>query len=192
MKAQIRIFDTTLRDGEQSPGATMNVAEKVRIAQQLEKLGVDIIEAGFPISSQGDFDAVKTISKAIIHSEVAALARANPQDIDRAWEAVKVAKFPRLHTFISTSDIHLKHQLKKSKEEVVQIASRSVARAKRLTPNVEFSAMDATRSDVRFLAAVIEAAIHAGATTINIPDTVGYGIPSEFGALIRALRQTVK
>jgi len=192
LKAQIRIFDTTLRDGEQSPGATMNVAEKVRIAQQLEKLGVDIIEAGFPISSQGDFDAVKTISKAIIHSEVAALARANPQDIDRAWEAVKVAKFPRLHTFISTSDIHLKHQLKKSKEEVVQIASRSVARAKRLTPNVEFSAMDATRSDVRFLAAVIEAAIHAGATTINIPDTVGYGIPSEFGALIRALRQTVK
>ena len=192
MKAQVKIFDTTLRDGEQSPGATMNVAEKVRIAQQLEKLGVDIIEAGFPISSPGDFDAVKTISKTIIHSEVAALARANPQDIDRAWEAVKVAKFPRLHTFISTSDIHLKHQLKKSKEEVVRIASQSVARAKRLTPNIEFSAMDATRSDVRFLAAVIEAAIHAGATTINIPDTVGYGIPSEFGALIQTLRQTVK
>jgi len=192
LKAQVKIFDTTLRDGEQSPGATMNVAEKVRIAQQLEKLGVDIIEAGFPISSPGDFDAVKTISKTIIHSEVAALARANPQDIDRAWEAVKVAKFPRLHTFISTSDIHLKHQLKKSKEEVVRIASQSVARAKRLTPNIEFSAMDATRSDVRFLAAVIEAAIHAGATTINIPDTVGYGIPSEFGALIQTLLQTVK
>jgi len=192
LKAQVKIFDTTLRDGEQSPGATMNVAEKVRIAQQLEKLGVDIIEAGFPISSPGDFDAVKTISKTIIHSEVAALARANPQDIDRAWEAVKVAKFPRLHTFISTSDIHLKHQLKKSKEEVVRIASQSVARAKRLTPNIEFSAMDATRSDVRFLAAVIEAAIHAGATTINIPDTVGYGIPSEFGTLIQSLRQTVK
>ncbi len=170
----------------------MNVAEKVRIAQQLEKLGVDIIEAGFPISSQGDFDAVKTISKTIVHSEVAALARANPQDIDRAWEAVKGARFPRLHTFISTSDIHLKHQLKKSKEEVVRIASQSVARAKRLTPNVEFSAMDATRSDVRFLAAVVEAAIRAGATTINIPDTVGYGITSEFGALIRTLRQTVK
>ncbi len=170
----------------------MNVAEKVRIAQQLEKLGVDIIEAGFPISSQGDFDAVRAISKTITHSEVAALARANPQDIDRAWEAVKGAKFPRLHTFISTSDIHLKHQLKKSKEEVVQIAARSVGRAKRLTPNVEFSAMDATRSDVRFLAAVIEAAIRAGATTINIPDTVGYGIPSEFGALIQTLRQKVK
>ncbi len=170
----------------------MNVAEKVRIAQQLEKLGVDIIEAGFPISSQGDFDAVKTISKTIIHSEVAALARANPQDIDRAWEAVKLAKFPRLHTFISTSDIHLKHQLKKSKEEVVRIASQSVARAKRFTPNVEFSAMDATRSDVKFLAAVIEAAVRAGATTVNIPDTVGYGIPSEFGALIQTLRQMVK
>jgi len=170
----------------------MNVAEKVRIAQQLEKLGVDIIEAGFPISSQGDFDAVRTISRAIIRSEVAALARANPQDIDRAWEAIKGAKFPRLHTFISTSDIHLRHQLKKSKEEVVRITSHSVSRAKRLTPNIEFSAMDATRSDVRFLAAVIEAAIHAGATTINIPDTVGYGIPSEFGALIQTLRQTVK
>ncbi|MGD0916301.1 MAG: 2-isopropylmalate synthase, partial [Thermodesulfobacteriota bacterium] len=143
MKAQVKIFDTTLRDGEQSPGATMNVAEKVRIAQQLEKLGVDIIEAGFPISSQGDFDAVRTISKTIGRSEVAALARANPQDIDRAWEAVKVAKFPRLHTFISTSDIHLKHQLKKTKEEVIRIASQSVAKAKRLTPNVEFSAMDA-------------------------------------------------
>jgi 2-isopropylmalate synthase len=192
LKAQVKIFDTTLRDGEQSPGATMNVAEKLRIAQQLEKLGVDIIEAGFPISSQGDFDAVKAISKTILHSEVAALARANPQDIDRAWEAVRGAKFPRLHTFISTSDIHLKHQLKKSKEEVVQIAARSVARAKRLTANVEFSAMDATRSDVPFLAAVIEAAIHAGATTINIPDTVGYGIPSEFGAMIQSLRQRVK
>jgi 2-isopropylmalate synthase len=170
----------------------MNVAEKVRIAQQLEKLGVDIIEAGFPISSQGDFDAVRTISRTILHSEVAALARANPQDIDRAWEAIKDAKFPRLHTFISTSDIHLRHQLKKTKAEVVRIASHSVARARRLTPNVEFSAMDATRSDVRFLAAVTEAAIHAGATTINIPDTVGYGIPSEFGALIQTLRQTVK
>jgi len=170
----------------------MNVAEKVRIAQQLEKLGVDIIEAGFPISSPGDFEAVQAISKTIVRSEVAALARANSQDIDRAWEAVKGAKFPRLHTFISTSDIHLKHQLKKSKEEVIRIASQSVARARRLGPNVEFSAMDATRSNVRFLAAVIEAAIRAGATTINIPDTVGYGIPSEFGALIQTLRQTVK
>jgi 2-isopropylmalate synthase len=192
MGEKIVIFDTTLRDGEQSPGATMNVAEKVRIAQQLDKLGVDVIEAGFPISSQGDFDAVRAIAKAITHAEVAGLARANNQDIDRAWEAIKGAQSPRLHTFISTSDIHLKYQLKKSKEEVLRIAAQSVARAKKHTPNVEFSAMDATRSEIKFLAAVIEAAIQAGATTINIPDTVGYAIPSEFGALIRTLRQTVK
>lgn len=192
MGDKIVIFDTTLRDGEQSPGAAMNVAEKVRIAQQLEKLGVDVLEAGFPISSQGDFEAVKTIAESITHSEVAALARANPQDIDRAWEAIKGAKHPRLHIFISTSDIHLKYQLKKSHEEVIQIAAQSVARAKKYTSNVEFSAMDATRSEVTFLAAVVEAAVQAGATTINIPDTVGYAIPSEFGALIRTLRQTVK
>jgi 2-isopropylmalate synthase len=192
MGEKIVIFDTTLRDGEQSPGATMNVAEKVRIAQQLDKLGVDVIEAGFPISSQGDFDAVRAIAKAITHAEVAGLARANNQDIDRAWEAIKGAHFPRLHTFISTSDIHLQYQLKKSKEEVLRIAAQSVARAKKHTRNVEFSAMDATRSEVKFLAAVIEAAMQAGATTINIPDTVGYAIPSEFGSLIRTLRQTVK
>jgi 2-isopropylmalate synthase len=192
MGEKIVIFDTTLRDGEQSPGAAMNVAEKVRIAQQLEKLGVDAIEAGFPISSQGDFDAVKAIAKAVTHSEVAALARANMQDIDRAWEAIKGATSPRIHTFISTSDIHLKHQLKKSKEDVIRIAAQSVAQAKKHTANVEFSAMDATRSDVKFLAAVVEAAIGAGATTINIPDTVGYAIPSEFGELIRTLRQTVR
>ena len=192
MAEVVKIFDTTLRDGEQSPGATMNVAEKVRIAQQLEKLNVDVIEAGFPISSEGDFEAVKAISRTIRRSEVAALARANPQDIDRAWEAVKGAKFPQLHTFISTSDIHLKHQLKKSKEEVIRIAARSVERAKRYTPNVEFSAMDSTRTDIEFLIAVTEAAIRAGATTINIPDTVGYAIPSEFGELIRTLRQKVR
>ena len=192
MSDLVKIFDTTLRDGEQSPGATMNVAEKVRIAEQLEKLNADIIEAGFPISSEGDFEAVKAISRAVKRSEVAALARANPKDIDRAWEAVKGAKFPMLHTFISTSDIHLKHQLKKSKQEVIKIAAQSVARARRYTSNVEFSAMDATRSDPEFLSAVIEGAIKAGATTINIPDTVGYAIPSEFGALIRTLRQRVK
>jgi 2-isopropylmalate synthase len=188
----VKIFDTTLRDGEQSPGATMNVAEKVRIAQQLEKLNVDIIEAGFPNSSEGDFEAVKTISRTIKKSEVTALARTNPQDIDRAWEAVRGARFPRIHTFISTSDIHLKHQLKKTKEEVIKIAAQSVARAKRYTPNVEFSPMDATRSETEFLIAVIEAAIRSGATTINIPDTVGYAIPSEFGDLIRTLRQKVR
>jgi len=192
MRELVKIFDTTLRDGEQSPGATMNIAEKVRIAEQLEKLNVDIIEAGFPISSEGDFEAVKTISRTIKRSEVAALARTNPKDVDRAWEAVKGAKSPRLHIFVSTSDIHLKHQLKKSKEEVIRIAARSVARAKRYTPNIEFSAMDATRSDIDFLSAVMEAAVQSGATTINIPDTVGYAIPSEFGALIRTLRQKVR
>ena len=192
MADKIVIFDTTLRDGEQSPGATMNVAEKVRIAQQLDKLGVDVIEAGFPISSQGNFDAVRAIPEAVTHAQVAGLARANNQDIDRAWEAIKGASHPRLHTFISTSDIHLKYQLKKTKEEVLRIAAQSVARAKKHTPNVEFSAMDATRSEITFLAAVIEAAIRAGATTINIPDTVGYAIPSEFGALIRTLRETAQ
>jgi 2-isopropylmalate synthase len=192
MTEYIKIFDTTLRDGEQSPGASMNLAEKVRIAEQLEKLNVDVIEAGFPISSEGDFEAVKTIAKKIKKTEVAALARTNPKDIDRAWEAVKEAKYPRLHVFISTSDIHLKYQLKKSREEVIRIASRCVERAKRYTPNVEFSAMDATRSDVEFLVAVCEAAIRAGANTINIPDTVGYAIPSEFGSLIKTLRQKIK
>lgn len=188
----VKILDTTLRDGEQSPGATMNVAEKVRIAEQLEKLNVDIIEAGFPISSEGDFDAVKAISRVIRRSEVAALARTNPKDIDRAWEAVKVAKFPRLHIFVSTSDIHLKYQLKKSKKEVIQITAGSVARARRYTPNIEFSPMDATRTDIEFLIAVCEAAIQAGATTINIPDTVGYAIPSEFGDFLRTLRHRVR
>jgi len=192
MNKLVKIFDTTLRDGEQSPGATMNVAEKLRVAEQLEKLNVDIIEAGFPISSEGDFEAVKAISRSIKRSEVAALARTNPKDIERAWEAVKGAKSPRIHTFISTSDIHLTHQLKISKQEVIQIAAQSVAKAKRYTPNVEFSAMDATRTDVEFLIAVCEAAIHAGATTVNIPDTVGYAIPSEFGELIRTLRKRVK
>jgi 2-isopropylmalate synthase len=192
MAEHVKIFDTTLRDGEQSPGATMNVAEKVRIAEQLEKLNVDMIEAGFPISSEGDFEAVRAIARTIKRSGVAALARANPKDIDRAWEAVKGAKFPCLHTFISTSNIHLKHQLKKSKAEVIRIAAQSVARARRHTPDVEFSAMDATRSDVEFLIAIFEAAIRAGATTINIPDTVGYAIPSEFGELIRTIRQKVR
>ncbi len=192
MATRIRIFDTTLRDGEQSPGAAMNVAEKVRIAQQLEKLGVDIIEAGYPASSEGDFEAVQTIARGIKRCEVAALARTNPSDIDRAWKAIKDAKLPRIHTFISTSPIHLEHMIKKTKEDVIKVAAQSVARARRYTPNVEFSAQDATRTDVNFLFAVIEAAIRAGATTINIPDTVGYAVPSEFGSLIRRIREEVK
>ena len=192
MKDWVKIFDTTLRDGEQSPGATMSVAEKVRIAQQLEKLNVDLIEAGFPISSEGDFEAVKAIGRSIKRSTVVALARTDSKDIDRAWEALKGTKSPCIHVFVSTSDIHLKYQLKKSKEEIIKIASQSVARAKRYTPMVEFSAMDATRSDIDFLVAVFEAAIRAGATTINVPDTVGYAIPSEFGELIRTIRQRVR
>ena len=182
---KVVFFDTTLRDGEQSPGFSMNIPEKLRMAKQLEKLGVDIIEAGFPIASKGDFEAVKLISESISKSQVAGLARANNKDIDRAWEAVQNAKHPRIHTFISTSDIHLTHQLRKSREEVLEMAITAVKRAKSYTDNVEFSAMDATRSDRDYLCQVIEAAIDAGATTVNIPDTVGYTIPSEFGDLIK-------
>lgn len=189
---KVIIFDTTLRDGEQSPGYSMNIAEKLRVARQLEKLGVDIIEAGFPVASEGDFQAVREIARTIRKCQVAGLARAGDMDIDIAWEAIKEAENPRIHTFISTSDIHLKYQLRKTREEVLEMAIRAVKRAKGYTPNVEFSAMDATRSDREYLAAVIEAAIDAGATTVNIPDTVGYAIPSEFGMLIRYLKEKVK
>ena len=187
----VRIFDTTLRDGEQSPGNTMNIQEKLRVARQLEMLGVDIIEAGFPIASQGDFDAVRQIAETIKDSEVAGLARANDKDIDRAWDAVKVAAKPRIHTFISTSEIHLKHQLRMSEDEVLKVAIKSVERAKSYTDNVEFSAMDATRSDRDYLCKVFAAVIEAGATTLNVPDTVGYTIPAEFGSLIRYVAQNV-
>ncbi len=192
MSEQVKIFDTTLRDGEQSPGATMNVAEKVRIAEQLEKLRVDVIEAGFPISSEGDFEAVKEIAKKIKRSEVAALARTSLPDIKRAWEAVKFATHPRIHTFIATSDIHLKYKLRMSREEVLREAVKAVRYAKRLCENVEFSAEDATRSDIDFLCEVFSRVIQAGATTINVPDTVGYAIPSEFGRLIKTIHEKVK
>ena len=192
MSQLVKIFDTTLRDGEQSPGATMNVAEKVRIAEQLEKLNVDIIEAGFPISSEGDFEAVKVIAKKIKRSQVAALARTDQKDIKRAWEAVKFARFPRIHTFIATSDIHLAYKLRMTREQVLKEAVRAVRYAKSLCENVEFSAEDATRSDVDFLCQVFSEVIAAGATTINIPDTVGYAVPTEFGGLIRTVRQRVK
>ncbi|MGQ9508024.1 MAG: 2-isopropylmalate synthase [Thermodesulfobacteriota bacterium] len=192
MREQVKIFDTTLRDGEQSPGATMNVAEKVRIAEQLEKLRVDIIEAGFPISSEGDFEAVKEISKKIKRSEVAALSRTSLPDIKRAWEAVKFATSPRIHTFIATSDIHLKYKLRMSRDQVLREAVKAVRYARSLCENVEFSAEDATRSDIDFLCEVLSRVIQAGATTINIPDTVGYATPSEFGKLIQTIRQRVK
>ena len=185
---KVKIFDTTLRDGEQSPGFSMNIHEKVRMAKQLEKLGVDIIEAGFPIASQGDFEAVRTIAESIKESQIAGLARANNKDIDRAWEAIQCARHPRIHTFISTSDIHLTHQLRKSRDEVLDMAVAAVKRAKSYTEDVEFSAMDATRSDRDYLCQILGAAIEAGATTLNVPDTVGYTIPDEFADLIRYIK----
>lgn len=191
-KNRVYIFDTTLRDGEQSPGSSMNTEEKLILARQLEKLGVDIIEAGFPIASDGDFDAVRQIAREIKKAQVAGLARANKLDIDRAWQAVKEAAYPRLHTFISSSDIHLKYQLKKSREQVLQEAVAAVKLARSYTDNVEFSPMDATRSDKDYLVAMVSAVIDAGASTINIPDTVGYAIPEEFGNLIAYLFHHVK
>ncbi|MBU0991254.1 MAG: 2-isopropylmalate synthase [Proteobacteria bacterium] len=184
MTEKIYIFDTTLRDGEQSPGATMNTAEKLRIAAKLEKLGVDIIEAGFPCASKGDFDAVRKIAEQVKESIVCGLARITPSDITAAGEAVKVAAQPMIHTFVSTSDIHLQYQLKLTKEQVLENAIKGVKHAKNYCDKVEFSAMDASRSDPEYLCRVFEAAIKAGATIINIPDTVGYAIPSEFEKLV--------
>jgi len=186
------IFDTTLRDGEQSPGFSMNIDEKIHFADQLVRLGVDVIEAGFPRSSQGDFDAVRRLADRAKGVQIAGLARANLDDIDTAWEAIRGAENPRIHTFISSSDIHIVHQFKKTREEVLELAVAAVKRAKSYTSNVEFSPMDATRSDREFLARMVEAAIDAGATTVNIPDTVGYSIPSEFHDLIAFLFERVK
>ncbi len=191
-KKRVYIFDTSLRDGEQSPGYSMNTEEKLILARQLEKMGVDIIEAGFPIASDGDFDAVRQIAREIKKSQVAGLARANKQDIDRAWEAIKGATHPRIHTFISSSDIHLKYQLKKSREQVLKEAVEAVRLASSYTGNVEFSPMDATRSDKDYLVDMVSAVIDAGAGTVNIPDTVGYTIPEEFGDLIAYLFANVK
>jgi 2-isopropylmalate synthase len=180
----VKFFDTTLRDGEQSPGASMNTAEKLRLAVQLEKLGVDIIEAGFPAASDGDFEAVSQISAKLERTEIAGLARANKEDIDRAWGAIQHAAKPRIHTFIATSDIHLKYKLKMNRDQVLQSAVEAVRYAKSLTDNVEFSAEDGSRSDRDYLCKVFEAAIEAGATTVNLPDTVGYAIPGEFADLV--------
>jgi 2-isopropylmalate synthase len=187
MPEKIIIFDTTLRDGEQTPGASLNVDEKLQIARYLELLNVDVIEAGFPISSRGDFEAVKAVAREIRGPQIAGLARAFEKDIDAAWEAVKEATNPRIHTFISTSDIHLKYQMKKSREEVLEMAVGAVKHACRYTSNVEFSAMDASRSDVDYVAQVFTAAIDAGARTLNFPDTVGYAVPEEFGAKMKYL-----
>jgi len=188
---RVYIFDTTLRDGEQSPGISLGVREKLEIAEQLERLKVDVIEAGFPATSQGDFEAVREIARKVREPVICALARALPDDIDRAWEAIKDAENPRIHTFISTSDIHLEHQLKKSRGEVKELAVAAVRRAKGYTSDVEFSPMDATRSDIDYLCEVLEAVIKEGATVVNIPDTVGYAIPDEFGELIHTLMERV-
>lgn len=189
--ARIAIFDTTLRDGEQSPGATMTPDEKLRMAHQLDALGVDVIEAGFPVSSPDDFNAVKRIAKEVRRPVIAALARAKDEDIDRAAEALEGAERWRIHTFIATSDIHLKHKLGITREECLDRVVAAVERARRYTSDVEFSAEDATRTDLAFLCQVVEAAIKAGATTINIPDTVGYTYPTEYRRIIETLLETV-
>jgi 2-isopropylmalate synthase len=191
MTRMIRIFDTTLRDGEQSPGASMNVEEKIMVAKQLARLGVDIIEAGFAYSSPGDFEAVRRIAQEVEGPTICSLARARPEDIDRAWEALKGAPKVRIHTFLSTSDIHLKHQFRMTRDEAKKRAVEMVQRARGYVDDVEFSPMDASRSDPAYLYEVIEAVIAAGAGTINIPDTVGYAIPQEFGRLIRGIREQV-
>jgi 2-isopropylmalate synthase len=188
---RIYLFDTTLRDGEQSPGVSLNVEEKLEIARQLERLGVDIIEAGFPVSSPGDFLAVKTIAEQVRTPVITALCRANRSDIDRTWEALKGAESPRIHTFIATSDIHLKYKLQKSREEVLAQAVDAVRHARKYCSDVEFSAEDAYRSDLEYLAQVVEAVIEAGATTVNLPDTVGYAVPQEFGAFIKTMMEKV-
>ena len=191
MSDKLIIFDTTLRDGEQSPGASMTKDEKVRIAKILEKMRVDVIEAGFAIASQGDFEAVQAVAKAVKDSTVCSLARALDKDIDRAGEAIKNTNSARIHTFIATSDIHMQMKLRMTPDEVVSQAVRSVKRATKFTNNIEFSPEDAGRSDIDFLCRIIEATIDAGATTINIPDTVGYNIPHQFGETMRELIERV-
>lgn len=185
----IRFFDTTLRDGEQSPGVNLNAAEKLEIARQLARLGIDVIEAGFPVASPGDLAAVQQIAREVKGPVIAALARANKLDIEKAAEAIAPAERQRIHTFIATSDIHMKHKLRKSPDEVVAMAVDAVRYAREFVDDVEFSAEDATRSDWDFLCRIFGAAIEAGATTINIPDTVGYTTPQEYGDLIRYVRE---
>lgn len=187
----IRIFDTTLRDGEQSPGASMNVEEKLQVAKQLVRLGVDIIEAGFPIASDGDFEAVNRIANEVKGATIAGLARAKEADIKRAYEAVKNASKKRIHTFHSTSDIHLKYQFRVNREEALKRSVEMVRLARSLVEDVEFSPMDATRTELPYLIDVVEAVIEAGASTVNIPDTVGYTTPEEFGRIIKALKEKI-
>jgi 2-isopropylmalate synthase len=188
---RVIIFDTSLRDGEQAAGGTLNVNEKLEIARQLEKMKVDIIEAGFPASTPGDFEAVKLIAEEVRGPVICALSHASFDAIDRAWEAIKMAAHPRVHIFLSSSDIHLLHQLKKSRDEIFQSAVNSVLRAKKFTSDIEFSPMDASRTDPQYLYQILEAVIDAGATTVNIPDTVGYAIPLEWGKRIEGIYKNV-
>src|ERR671920_1019017 len=188
---RVIIFDTTLRDGEQSPGISLNSTEKLEIAHQLARLGVDVIEAGFPIASPGDFEAVRAIAREVRGPVIAGLARAHAADVDRAWEAVREAERPRIHTFLSTSDIHIEHQLQSTREDVKGQARAAVAHAKSLCEDVEFSPMDATRADVEFTAEVLRIALEEGATTINVPDTVGYAMPAEYAAFLTRLYELV-
>ncbi|WP_262027714.1 2-isopropylmalate synthase [Microvirga sp. Mcv34] len=190
-KDRVLIFDTTLRDGEQCPGATMTLEEKLEVAELLDTMGVDIIEAGFPIASNGDFEAVSLIAKQVKRATVAGLARAISADIARAGEAVRHAAKPRIHTFVSTSPIHLAHQMRKSEEEVLEIIVQTVTQARNLIEDIEWSAMDATRTPIDYLCRCVEAAIKAGATTINLPDTVGYATPDEYRDMFRAVRERV-
>jgi 2-isopropylmalate synthase len=187
----IVIFDTTLRDGEQSPGASMNLAEKMEVAQALVDLGVDVIEAGFPIASPGDFEAVREIARSIRGAVICGLARCREADIDRAWEAVRHAQEPRIHVFLATSAIHREHKLRMDKDDIIRNAVEGVKRAKGYCPNIEFSPEDASRTESDFLCQVVEAAINAGATTVNIPDTVGYATPKHMGLVIQTLRNRV-
>ena len=186
----VRIFDTTLRDGEQSPGIALNAHEKIEIARQLERLGVDIIEAGFAISSPGEVEGIRAVSRAV-DCVVASLARTNPEDVDAAIESLSDARNPRIHVFIATSDIHMEHKLRMTREQVLESAVQAVRRAKAFCADVEFSCEDATRSDPDFMASVVRAAIDAGATTINIPDTVGYTVPAEYTSILAGLRERV-
>jgi len=188
---RVIIFDTTLRDGEQCPGATLNIDEKLEIALQLEKLGIDVIEAGFPIASPGDFESVRLIAQKVRQSIICGLAHAQAEAVDRAWEAVKEAERPRIHVFLSSSDIHLTHQLRMGQGEILELAHDMVARAKGYVEDVEFSPMDATRTSPQFIYQILKATIDAGATTVNIPDTVGYTTPEEFSRLIRGIFENV-
>ena len=190
-QTRVSIFDTTLRDGEQSPGCSMNLAEKVRMAQKLQDLGVDVIEAGFPIASEGDFAAVRAVAAECRKVKVAALCRTSEQDVARAAEALKYAAFPRIHTFVATSDIHLEHKLRKTRTEVIEMTRAAIQQARNYAEEIEFSAEDATRSDVDYLCEVLDVAVEAGASVLNVPDTVGYTTPVEFTHLVQQVRERV-